>query len=66
MNARRMEQTLQEVSSGKAARILKLSTDTVARLCERGLLRARRSGLRGWWRIQHASVIEYRDRMRNY
>ncbi len=65
MNARWAERVLREINSGTAARILKVSPDTVTRLCERGLLRARRVGLRGWWRIRYASVIEYRKRMSN-
>jgi excisionase family DNA binding protein len=54
-----------EISSGTAARLLKVSQDTVTRLCKRKLLRARRVPVHGWWRISHASVVEYRKRMTN-
>jgi helix-turn-helix protein len=54
-----------EINSGTAARLLKVSQDTVARLCKRKLLRARRVAIHGWWRISHASVVEYRKRMSN-
>ena len=48
-----------EVTVKTAARILNVSHDTVARLCEAGTLRARRITERGWWRIEYDSVIEY-------
>ncbi len=54
-----------EVTVGTAARILKLSYDTVNRLCEEGILRARRVMPRGWWRIEYDSLIEYGSRIRN-
>jgi len=54
-----------EVTTGAAARYLNISQDTVSRLCEQRLLRARRVGIRGWWRIRHASLIEYRNRINN-
>jgi excisionase family DNA binding protein len=53
-----------EISTGVAARILKVSQDTAARLCEAGTLRARRTTL-GWWRIKYDSVIEYSQQIRN-
>ena len=52
------------ILSGKAARILRVSHDTVSRLCETGELRAWRVGSRGRWRIDYASVIEYLDKIR--
>ena len=48
-----------EVTVSTAARVLKVSHDTVARLCEAGTLRARRITERGWWRIEYDSLIEY-------
>ncbi len=48
-----------EVTVSTAARILKVSHDTVARLCAARLLRARRITKRGWWRIEYDSVIAY-------
>ena len=48
-----------EVTASTAARILKVSHDTVARLCDAGVLRARRITERGWWRIEYRSIISY-------
>lgn len=48
-----------EVTVSTAARILRVSHDTVARLCESGTLKARRITNHGWWRIDYDSLIEY-------
>jgi len=47
-----------EVTSGTAARVLRVSQSTVGRLCEEGRLRAWRLADAGWWRIDYASLIE--------
>jgi excisionase family DNA binding protein len=54
-----------EVTVGAAARFLKLSHDTVTRLCEEGALRARRLPPRGWWRIDCSSLVEYGSKLHN-
>lgn len=53
-----------EITTSVAARILDTSHDTVMRLCEQGILRARRLRKNGWWLIDYASLIEYRNKMR--
>ncbi len=52
-----------EIFVGQAASILKVSRNTVERLCEEGTLRARRFPDRGWWRIERDSVVEHRERV---
>lgn len=54
-----------EITTGAAARILCTSQDTVARLCEEGILRARRLRTNGYWMIDYASAIEYRNKLRS-
>lgn len=54
-----------EITTGVAARILNTSQDTVARLCEEGILRARRLRTNGYWMIDYASAIEYRNKLRS-
>jgi hypothetical protein len=54
-----------EVTTGAAARFLKLSQDTVNRLCEEGALRARRVPPNGWWRIDCNSLVEYSSKLHN-
>lgn len=53
-----------EVTTGVAARVLKVSQDTVARLCEEGLLRARRVRETGWWMINYDSIMEHKLKIR--
>jgi len=48
-----------EINVGTAARILKVSPDTVNRLCDEGTLRAWRVPPRGWWRIDFDSVMTF-------
>jgi len=48
-----------QVTTGTAARLLKVSPDTINRLCEEGLVRAWRVTDRGWWRIDYASLLGY-------
>jgi len=53
-----------EVTSGVAARILRISQETVTRLCEEGVLRARRVRATGWWMISFDSIVEHNARIR--
>ncbi len=55
-----------EVTTGVAARLLKVSQDTISRLCEEGILRARRVRETGWWFIDYNSVIEYDVKIRSF
>lgn len=48
-----------EVTSGTAARVMKVSRGTVENLCEEGKLRAWRLRDNGWWRIDYSSVLEF-------
>jgi hypothetical protein len=57
--------TPSEVSTGAAARILKVSQDTVTRLCEAGVFKCRRVGSIGWWRIDYGSLLDYSFRISN-
>jgi excisionase family DNA binding protein len=63
--ARAARSSSAEITTATAARILKVSHDTIARLCEEGRLRARRLRPRGWWRIEYGSLLEYSSRIRN-
>jgi len=53
-----------EITTSAAARLLNTSHDTVMRLCEAGILSARRLRKNGWWLIDYSSVIEYRNKVR--
>jgi len=65
MTATRTATSSKEISTGTAARILRVSQPTVERLCEEGRLDARRIPPRGWWRIDFDSVIDFRERQRS-
>lgn len=56
-----------QVTSGTAARLMKVSRGTIESLCEEGKLRAWRVTDRGWWRIDFSSLMEFlaerRDKM---
>jgi len=47
------------MSTGAAARLMRVSQSTVQRLCEDGSLRAWRPTDRGWWRVEVASVRQW-------
>lgn len=57
--------SVKEVRTGTAARILRVSQKTIARLCEEGTLRARRVTGQGWWLIDYDSLVLYAARIRN-
>jgi len=48
-----------EISVSTAARIAKCSPDTVLRWIEEGAIAARRISPRGWWKIEHGSLLRY-------
>lgn len=54
-----VQQMPPSISTSRAARILKVSTPTITRLCEEGSLTASRVGERGWWRIELDSVWRF-------
>lgn len=62
MSETRAAAASKEISTGTAARILRLSQDTVTRLCEEGTLEAERTQPRGWWRISMDSVTDLLQR----
>ena len=53
------------ISTATAARILRVSRDVVVRLIVSGHLRARRKGLRGWYQIEHQSVLDVATKKRS-
>lgn len=62
MNELSVAATTSEISVSTAARIAKCSPDTVLRWIEEGAIDARRISPRGWWRIEHGSLVKYLDR----
>jgi len=48
-----------EISVSTAARIAKCSRDTVLRGIEEGAITARRIAPRGWWKVEHASLLRF-------
>jgi len=49
----------EEISVSTVARIAECSPDTVLRWIEEGLVAARRTSPRGWWRIETASLLSF-------
>jgi excisionase family DNA binding protein len=54
----------QRISVSTAARIMGVSGSTVTRLIERGDLKARRRGLRGWYHVDRDSLNKFMQRIR--
>jgi excisionase family DNA binding protein len=53
------------INVSTSARIAKCSPDTVRRWIEEGAIEARRVSPRGWWKVEHNSLIRYLDRWAN-